>query len=193
MKMNELITTVKEFILQPKFAWEKHKTDTTSAQDHLLKYVLPLALIPAIATFIGVGLIGTSLYGERILSLEYGLTQAIVSLLSALIGVWFSGFVIHKLAPTFNTTVSLDNAVRMVGFAYTPVWVAGVLNIIPVLGILIFIAGIYSLYVLYLGFEPVTKVPEDKKLGYFIVSLITIVVVSAIVGFILGRIFGLFI
>src|SRR5690554_126399 len=193
MKMNELISTVKEFILQPKLAWDKHKTDTTSSQDHLLKYVLPLALIPAIATFIGVGLIGTSLYGSRIVSVQYGLNQAVISLFSALIGVWLSGFIIHKLAPTFNTSVSLDSAVRMVGFAYTPVWVAGVLNIIPTLGVLIFIAGIYSLYVLYLGFEPITKVSEEKKMGYFIVSLITIVVVYAIIGLILGAIFRLFI
>lgn len=190
--MHDLITTAKEFILQPKLAWDKHKFDTTSAQDHLLKYVLPLALIPAIALFIRVGLIGRSMYGQRILSLEFGLTQAVVSLLSTLIGVWLSGFIIHKLAPTFKTTVSLDSAVRMVGFAYTPVWIAGVLNIIPMLGIIIFVAGIYGLYILYLGFGSVTNVSEEKKMSYFIVSIITIVVVYSILGLVLGGLFGLF-
>ena len=190
--MNDLMTTAKEFILQPKLAWDKHKFDTTSVQDHLLKYVLPLALIPAIALFIRVGLIGRSMYGQRILSLEFGLSQAVVSLLSTLIGVWLSGFIIHKLAPTFKTTVSLNSAVRMVGFAYTPVWIAGVLNIIPMLGIIIFVAGIYGLYILYLGFGSVTNVSEDKKMGYFIVSIIAIVVVYTIIGFVLGGLFGLF-
>lgn len=192
MKMNDLISTAKEFILEPKLAWDKHKFDTTSAKDHLTKYVFPLALIPAIASFIGIALIGTVSYGYRTHSFELGITQAVISLISTLFGVWLSGFIVHKLAPTFKTFVGLDSAVRLVGFAYTPVWVAGVLNIIPMLGVLIFIAGIYGLYILYLGFGPVTNVSEEKKVGYFIVSLITIVLVYAILGMVLGSLFGLF-
>ena len=129
--MDKIISTAKQFILSPKSEWEVVKSDKDTAHQHVMKYVLPLALISAVAIFIGVGLIGYRVLGYRIQSVSGGLAQAIMSLASILIGVYLSGFVIHKLAPTFDTTVSLDKAVKLVGFSYTAILLAGVLNIFP--------------------------------------------------------------
>ena len=107
--MDKIISTAKQFILSPKSEWEVVKSDKDTAHQHVMKYVLPLALISAVAIFIGVGLIGYRVLGYRIQSVSGGLAQAIMSLASILIGVYLSGFVIHKLAPTFDTTVKQDN------------------------------------------------------------------------------------
>lgn len=189
--MEKLINLAKTFIINPREAWEMVKDDESSAKDHIINYVLPLALIPAIATFIGWGFIGKGIVGA---SLGWGLSQGIISLITTVIGVFFSGFIIHLLAPSFDTKVTLDKAVKLVGFAYTPILVAGILNIVPVLALLIFLAGLYSLYVLYLGFKPMTEVKEEKATGYFIVSIIVIIVAYMVIGFVLGIIalaFGL--
>jgi hypothetical protein len=188
--MNKLINLAKQFILSPKEAWETVKEDTSSAQQHVTSYVFPLALIPAIATFIGVGIIGYSLFGVRVQSMELGITQAVTSLLSTLLGVFISGFVISKLAPSFQTEVSLDKAVKLVGFSYTAMLVAGIFNILPALAILAFIAGLYSLYVLYLGFKPMTNVAEEKSMGYFIVSIVVIILVYVVIGIVLVALLG---
>ena len=155
--MEQLINLAKKFILQPKDAWEVVKDETTTAQQHIMNYLIPLALIPTIATFIGHGFIGMGLIGP---SLKWGLTEAVTIFIATIVGVFISGFIIQKLGPTFDTQVSFDKAVKLVGFAYTPMLVAGILYIIPALGIIVALAGLYSLYVLYTGFKPMTGVSE---------------------------------
>jgi len=188
--MDKLINLAKQFILQPKEAWESVKDDNSTAQQHVTSYVFPLALIPAIATFIGVGVIGYSFLGVRVHSMELGISQAIMSLIGTLLGVFISGFVIHKLAPSFQTEVSLDKAVKLVGFSYTAALVGGIFNIYTPLAILALIAGLYSLYVLYLGFKPMTNVSEEKSLGYFLVSIVVIILVYVVISILLATIFG---
>ncbi|MCC7520986.1 MAG: YIP1 family protein [Flavobacteriaceae bacterium] len=182
--MDKLINLAKQFILSPKEAWESVKDDTSTAQQHVTSYVFPLALIPAIATFIGFGFIG------YIHSIEWGISSAVMSLINTLLGVFISGFVIHKLAPSFQTEVSLDKAVKLVGFSYTAALVGGIFNIYTPLAILVFIAAIYSLYVLYLGFKPMTNVSEEKSVGYFVVSLVVIILVYVVIGIVLTALFG---
>ncbi len=70
--------------------------------------------------------------------------------------------------------------------------IAGIFYILPFLGIIVLLAGIYGLYILYLGFAPVLKTPEDKLTGYFVVSLVTIFVVLIIIGLIIGGIIAAF-
>ncbi|HHW80580.1 MAG TPA: YIP1 family protein [Bacteroidales bacterium] len=188
--MDKIISTAKQFIVSPKSEWEVVKEDEDTAHQHVMKYVLPLALISAVAIFIGVGLIGYRVLGYRVQSVSGGLAQAIMSLASILIGVYLSGFVIHKLAPTFDTTVSLDKAVKLVGFSYTAILLAGILNIFPPLAFLTFLGGLYSLYILYIGFKPMTNVSDEKSTSYFIVSLLVIVGVYVIIGVVLAGIIG---
>ena len=190
--MKSIVNTAKQFIINPKLEWEVAKDDTNTAQQHVISYVLPLALISAIAIFIGVGLIGYRVLGYRVQSVSGGLAQAIMSLVSIVIGVYLSGFIIHKLAPTFNTTVSLDKAVKLVGFSYTAILLAGILNIFPPLAFFTFLGGLYSLYILYIGFKPMTNVSEEKSMSYFLVSLLVIVAVYFIIGLILAGIIGVF-
>lgn len=189
--MKSTLDTAKQFILNPKMEWEVAKNDRGTAQQHVINYVIPLALISAIAIFIGVGLIGYRVMGYRVQSIGGGLMQGIMFIISAVIGVYISGFVIHKLAPTFNTIVDLDKAIKLVGFSYTATLLAGVLNIFPPLAFFTFLGGIYSLYILYLGFKPMTNVSEEKSMSYFIVSLLVIIGVYVIVGLIIAGIVGL--
>ncbi len=190
--MEQLINLAKQFILQPKQAWESVKEDTSSAQKHITSYVFPLSLIPALATFIGYGLIGYSVFGIRIHSTEWAISQALISVITTLLGVYISGFVIHKLAANFQTEVSLDKAIKLVGYSYTAMLVGGIFNIYAPLAILGLVAGIYSLYVLYIGFKPMTNVSEEKSMSYFIISILVIIGVYIILGLILTPIIGLF-
>ncbi len=190
--MDKIINTAKQFILNPKSEWDVVKEDNSTASQHVITYVFPLALISAVAVFIGVGLIGYRVLGYRVQSVSGGLAQAIMSLASILIGVYVSGFVIHKLAPTFDTTVSLDKSVKLVGFSYTAILLAGVLNIFPPLAFLTFLGGLYSLYILFLGFKPMTNVSDEKSTSYFIVSILVIVGVYVVIGMILAGIIGVF-
>jgi uncharacterized membrane protein len=79
--------------------------------------------------------------------------------------------------------------VQLVAYSLTPVWVAGILNIFPAIGWLAGLLGLYGLFLLYKGLTPLMKTPEDKKVGYLIVSIIILIVVYFVIVAILTAIF----
>ncbi len=153
------------------------------------KYAMILAAIPAIAGFIGYSLIGIS-YGFGTFRVPVGtsLVWAILQYVLSLGGVFLIAFIMDALAPTFGCSKNLVAAVKIVIFSYTAAWVAGILNLIPSLGILVGIASIYSLYLMYMGMKIVKEVPNDKMVGYFVVTIIAAVVVFFVVGMIINGI-----
>jgi len=177
----------KQMVMQPKATWEVIRNEEISISNLLTSYILPLALIPAIASFIGFGFIGfTSGFFGHAASIEWGISQAIISFAGTFIGILASAWVINQLAPRFGATLSIANAVKLVAYSYTPALLAGVFYLIPSLTVFVAIGGIYSLYVLYLGFQPITNVSEEQKTGYFLLSLIVIIALFMAISFVLG-------
>jgi hypothetical protein len=186
-----LVERAKNIILSPKTEWEAVANEEPNIQQIIVSYVLPLALIPTIAIMIGWGVIGI----VGFTSFSYGIAMALVTLLNALISVFVAAFVIDALAPSFGSQKSLGRALQLVAFSMTPAWVGGILNIIPSIGWLGSLFGLYGLYLLYIGLSPLMKTPEEKKIGYVIVSIVVLLVVyfviAAILTAILLSVFGL--
>ena len=76
---------------------------------------------------------------------------AVGVLLDLFVGIFVLSLIINALAPTFGAQKNSAQAMKVAVYAYTPGWLAGVFNIIPLLGILGIIAGLYGIYLLYLG------------------------------------------
>ena len=68
----------------------------------------------------------------------------------------------------------------------------GVFGLIPMLGVLA-ILGLYSFYLLFVGLPILMKTPEDKKVGYFVVTVVLGIVVYFIISAIIGSISMMFI
>jgi len=180
-----LVERAKNIIVTPKTEWDAVSAEEPNIQQILLGYVLPLALIPTIAVIIGWGVIG--IFGFT--SFTYGIAMGLVQLINAFLSVIVTGFVIDLLAPSFGSQKNMGRAVQLVAYSMTPVWIAGILNILPSIGWLAGLLGLYGLYLMYLGLTPLMKTPEDKKVGYLIVSIIILLVVYFVVAAILTAIF----
>jgi len=180
-----LVERAKNIILKPKDEWTVIDQETTSVVTLIATYLIPLALIPAIAAFIGYGVFGMSFFGP---SVSLGIRQAIITFASTIVGVYISAYIIDVLAPNFGSTKDFRKAFQLVLFSYTPVMLAGAFQAIPALGVL-GIVGLYGLYLLYLGIKPMMKTPDDKVTIYFIVSLLVIIAVYFILITILATIF----
>jgi hypothetical protein len=186
-----LVERAKNILITPKSEWDAVAAEEPNIQQILLGYVLPLALIPTIAVIIGWGTIG--ILGFT--SFTYGIAMGLVQLINAFLSVLISAFVIDALATSFTSTKNMGRAVQLVAYSMTPIWIAGILNILPSIGWLAGLIGLYGLYLLYLGLSPMMKTPEDKKVAYLVVSIIILIVVyfviAAILTAILMAIFGL--
>jgi len=187
----DIVTRVKNILTSPKTEWPVIDAENDPHAKVFTSYVLPLALIPAVAAFIGYGLIGISVFGHHVGSVSWGVKQAISQFITMAGGVYITAFVIYLLAENFGSQKSLDKAFSLVAYAYTPAMVGGIFYILPSLSFLASLASIYSLYLLYIGLAPMMKTPEDKKTSYFVISLIALVGVFIVLGIILGVILGL--
>jgi hypothetical protein len=176
-----LIERAKNIIIKPKEEWIVIEQETTSVQQLVTTYLIPLALIPAIAAFVRYGFFGIGVLGLGGASISWGVKQAVVAFISPVLGAFLSAFVIDLLAPSFGSVKDFRRSMQLVVYSYTPMLIAGIFQIIPALSIL-GIVGLYGLYLLYLGIAPIKKSPEDKVTGYFIVSLIVLIGISLIMG-----------
>lgn len=73
--------------------------------------------------------------------------------------VYVIAIVTDALAPTFGGTKNQSNALKLVVYAMTPIWLAGVFLLIPQLRIL----GLYGLYLFWLGIPALMKAPDEKS------------------------------
>ena len=184
-----LINRVKSILMAPKTEWPIIETEQTDVKTLTINYLLPLALITAVASFIGYGLIGQNVFGVHVGSIGYGLRYALISLVSTIGGAFLTAYIIDLLASSFGSEKNFLQSFKLVVYSYTPMLVAGVLLIIPSLGILASLAGLYGLYLLFLGLQPLKKTPEDKKVTYFVISLIVVILGSIVLSAILASIF----
>ncbi|MBN2206300.1 MAG: YIP1 family protein [Candidatus Aminicenantes bacterium] len=188
----DLVSRAKAVILKPKEEWVAIKAETTTIPQLFMSYAAILAAIPAIAQFIGFGLIGMRVpfYGMYRIGLGTSLARAVVFYVFSLITAYLLGFIINALAPSFGSTANPTNAMKLAVYSMTPAWVAGILYIIPALGILVLLASLYGLYILYLGFAtPLMETPKDKVMTYFVVSLLVAIVLGVVINLVLGAIF----
>ena len=184
-----IVDRAKNIIMTPKTEWPAIAAEDPNVGQIISGYVIPLALIPAIAAMIGYGVVGRGMAS----SFTWGIAMAIIGFVVALGGVYLTAFVVDYLAPNFGSQKNFGRAMQLVAYSYTPAWVAGILNIVPVLGVLVLIASIYGLYLMYLGFPHTMKTPDDKVVVYMVVSIIVLIVVYFVLTALLTAIvFGIF-
>jgi hypothetical protein len=182
--MESLINRVKNILVTPKTEWQVIDSENSLHAKVFTSYVIPLALIPAIAAFIGYGLIGV--HGLHLFG--WGIRWAITQFILMAGGVYVTALVINLLAEGFGGKKNFDKAFSLVAYAYTPAFIGGIFYILPSLSSLSWIASLYSLYLLYIGLQPLMKQPEDKTTTYFIVSLLVFVVAFGVLSAILTAI-----
>jgi hypothetical protein len=190
----DLVARAQAVLLKPKEEWVKIKGEPTPIPQLFQSYAMILAAIPAAAQFIGYGMVGIRLpfNGMFRLGLGSSLVRAVLAYVFSLVSVYALGFVINALAPSFQSKQNPENAMKLAVYCMTPMWVAGVLYLIPVLAVLALLAGLYGLYVLYLGFDtPLMETPKEKVMAYFVVSVVVVIVLTAVLGLVLGSIVAL--
>ena len=182
-----LIERVKNILITPKTEWDVINGETETPASLLPKYVIILALIPAVASFIGYGLIGINIFGVKVAGINWGLSMAIQIFVQSILSYFICTYVIDALAPSFKSEKDIGKSAQLVAYSTTATAVAGIFNILPALAIL-GILGLYGIYLFYIGLPKLKKTPQDQVVVYMIVSALIIIVVGFVLGFILQRI-----
>ncbi|USQ96950.1 YIP1 family protein [Caulobacter sp. RL271] len=187
-----LVARVKGILLSPSTEWERIEREPATIGGLFTGYVCILAAIPAVA-----GLIGGQVFGHGIPGfsfkpgLGFAIATAVIGYVGALLMTFILGMVIDGLAPSFGAEKNRVQAFKVAAYSGTAGWVAGVLQIVPALGIITLLASLYGCYLLYLGLPRVMKAPADKAPGYAIVTIIVAIVVSIVISMVTAAVGGL--
>ncbi len=182
--VKKIAQRVKEVLLKPRDTFAVIKTETVTSRDLIFNYLAPLAVIPAVASIIGMSAVGIriSVMETFRIPLINSFSSAVLQYILTLIGIYILGIIINALAPSFSGKKNEIQALKVAVYSATPSLVAGILHILPALGILVLIAGLYGLYLLYLAIPTMMECPPEKALGYTVVIIIINIVIFLIIG-----------
>nr|WP_047165481.1 Yip1 family protein [Sphingomonas sp. Y57] len=188
-----LVERAKNILVTPKTEWPVIDGEPSTIGDIYKNYVLVLAAIPAICTFIGSSLFGYSVLGVAFrVPIVTALSSAIVSYALSLISIYVLGMIIDALASSFGGTRSPVQAFKVAAYSNTAGWVAGILTILPQLALIAALLSLYGFYLLYLGLPVLMKAPKEKALAYTIVTVIAAIILFVVVGAIVGAVGSIF-
>jgi len=168
---------IKAILTTPKTEWPVIAQETAPAGDVFTGYVMPLAAIGPVAMLIG--------------SRHFGIGSAILSYVLGLAAVLVMSLLVEQLSPKFGGKQSRSAAFRLIAYSGTAGWLAGIFNLIPGLGLLTIIGGLYGLYLFYLGSGPMLAIPQDKRVVFIVVVAIVAFFLSMVIGLFVGSILGI--
>lgn len=160
---------VTNILTSPNTEWPVIAAESETVADLYTKYIVIIAAIPSVAYL-----------------LRGGIRLAIFTYVVNLASVFIAANVIAWLGPKFGSSGDTVGALKMVGYANTPAWVAGIFNVVPFVGWLIaLVCSLYGIYLYYMGLGPVMKTPSGQTIPFMVVSAILLVVVSMVLALVL--------
>lgn len=180
--MASLQTRVMNILKSPATEWPVIAAESTDVGRLFREYIMILSAIPVVATFLAYSVIGVSMpfSGPYRRPMMAGVSLLVVSYVMGLIGTYVCAVIIEWLAPKFKSSGTRVDALKLVAYASTPIWLAGVFNLLPLLGLLTLLATLYAVYLFYLGLPVLMKTPADQVVVYMIVSAIVMFIVGLV-------------
>lgn len=156
----------------------------------MVMYIGILGLLGVIGTIIGQSFIGISIgiWGAYKVPLVWSAIGAILGWIGTIVAIVGGGMIIAAMSQGMvGRQVTNDEAVTLAGLAATPILLAGIFNIIPMIGGIVgLIALLYSAMLFYMGAG--ARFGADKAIVTTIIYIVAVFVIMAIFGMISGAI-----
>jgi hypothetical protein len=165
-------------LYDPKHEWKDIRKEHYSMMHCFLSQISILAAIPALALFIGTTQIGWSIAGGEFVKLTMGSAfMAAVAFYAAMwVAVGFIAYVIHWMEKTYGGNVTIDECMVLTTFTATPMFLAGIAGLYPVLwlNVIVGLAAVcYTVYLLFTGVPEIMQIPKDRAF-FFSASILTV-------------------
>ncbi|GET23914.1 Yip1 family protein [Prolixibacter sp. NT017] len=172
----------KALILQPKDEWKNILEENVTMNLVVRNFLLPLLLLSTVASLLGriiqkvnIGLDGNLLMAD-------GLREFFGFLLS----VYASTYLVNELVKSFGGAKNLRRSANLIIYSSAPTliisMVTGLIPALYPLGVL----GLYSFYIFYVGIPVLFEdIPEQKHIGFFITSVLLMILVFAFIRYFL--------
>ncbi len=162
----------------PKEEWRDIREENYSVRQCFTSHVAYLAAIPPLAVFIGTTQFGFGITSEITfkLTVASALPIAIAFYFALMAGVGLMAWAVHWMERTYGSTSSWEDCMVLTTFTATPMFVAGLAGLIPILwvDVLIGVAAVtYSIFLLYTGVPIMMKINEERAF-LFSTAIVTV-------------------
>lgn len=170
-------------IFRPAKAW-----DEISAGDEPVKvtrnyFVLPFAILAAIAAFLG-----SLLFTDTQLSVNYSVLVGIKYFLLPFAAVYGSAVIIKEITYPLDLGRSFKTAFRLVSYSMIPFFFCLILSSLLESLIFVDILGLYGLYIFWVGAERMLTPQEHKKMPLVIAAVIVVLTLWVGSGWFLSQV-----
>lgn len=176
------LNLIKGGLFDSEATWKGYLPEADDWQKTALLMTIPLIVVAAILGY-AIGLFGSdvSFLGRR-----PTLMSTIVGILMSAVAAGVAALVVSTFAGMFDGRKSFALGLAATTFAFVPGYLGGALNWLPWIGSLVALGlFIYALVLLWRIIPIYLEVPDGKRVGHYIASLVTIVVAMMVLGLVL--------
>lgn len=180
-----LVTRAMNILTKPAAEWEVIAAEPATVGGLFTGYAIILAAIGPIMSVLFTGVLGfgaMQLPGMSIGMTIIAATAAATYVISLLV-LYLMSMIVKAVSPSFNGNSDMVQATKLMTYASTPAWLAGLVSWVPGIGWLIALAAVvYVVYLIYVGLKPVMGVPQEKLAGFTVVIVLAYIVLSMVLS-----------
>ncbi len=181
------ISLIINLMLRPSAGWEAVKEEALTVKECYGRYVIPLALIAPVASYIGTSTVGWRVGAGDVVRLtpDSALKISVLTFFAMLAVVYILARTIHWMARTYDSDKSLQECFSLAAFTAVPLFLVGLAMLYPMPWFVYFLglpALGYSVALLYTGVPIMMEV--NKEQGFLFSSAILALGLVALVGLI---------
>jgi hypothetical protein len=175
-----LVDRAQKIMFSPNAEWDRVAAEPANTQEIAVGYVAPLVGAAQIAAMLGMMLFARVDVGTAAM-------QAVIGIILNFGIVFGLAAIVDGLAPNFGAQKDFARSFQVAAYSMTPLWIFSLLAIIPQLGIIALLLGLYSLYLIFVGLPKVKKPRKDQEAVYAIACIGAIIILSIVVVIVMGQ------
>jgi hypothetical protein len=166
-----LLIRVKNILIRPRDEWRVIRDEPETYSGIIFRYVAILAAIPPAAAVIdGIVFNGLTPQSALLSSLSRLLLQNVMWYCISIMNVVITGAIITAFVTASESRWDALRGLKIAAYSFTPLFVAGVLAVIPGMNWIVYAAILYSVYLVYLGIIGLAATGRKQAIGYAIAS-----------------------
>lgn len=165
----------------PRAEWDAIRAESPRWSSVVLGHVLPLSFLPALGWATGLALTGVLSREAESVGRAFAASVALTVLLSVLCVILLA-LAFYLLAPLYETERNWNRAFRVAGYGTTPVLLAGVLLVMPIMVLASMVAMLHNFLLYYVGLQKVMGCRQAAAAEYLALSCVLAAMASSAVG-----------
>jgi hypothetical protein len=162
-----LVERIKGIVMDPRNEWVRIAPEPATVQSLYTGWIMILAAVGPIAMLIAMH------------PIRFAIAQYVLSLIITFV----LAVIVDALAPSFGGTKDFIASLKLTAYSYTIAWLAGIFNLLGMLGgVIALAAAIYAFYTFFLGAPVLRKASAEKALPFTLVVVLCGIVLGALSG-----------